>query len=58
MTPDLPDEEGPVDDCGIIDTNLPTVKVLWERRGLVIWQTTVAEPPPPYLPPWKRPVSE
>ncbi|MFE5658357.1 hypothetical protein ACFQ9H_19470 [Streptomyces sp. NPDC056517] len=42
-----------MDDCGIIDTNLPTVKVLWERRGRVMRLMTVNEPSPPYVPPWE-----
>lgn len=53
----MPADEPP-DDFGIIDTNLPTLKVLWERRGRVIWQTTVTEPRPPYLHPWERPAPE
>lgn len=57
MAPVVPTEEPP-DDFGIVDTNLPTVKMLWERRGHVMHLTTVTEPAPPYLPPWERPAPE
>lgn len=37
-----------MDDCGIVETNLPHVHVLWERHGRVMHITTVnTEPPPP-----------
>lgn len=45
-------EEQLPDDFGIIDTNVPTLKVLWERRGRTVITTTVVEPQPPYRPPW------